>query len=295
MACVTITHQKHFSLMRLNSMDTKQVGSAVLVGTILSFLALLAGRSSAASGFPSVDLASAQVHQSLDSGHSQAAAKRLSASQTTGQTASGETWVAQSFPVVPVVPASGSTVAGIVAETGCRQTNATTGLYAQPSLDSSSRAILSSGQTVRLELLGTGTGWARVTAPATGWVESRYLSPPTACTGLGAALPAQIGAPVAPGQLAPATPQPVPTVTVVCEVLPTEGLVVRSEPTINPSTALYTIPKGVHQFQFTNDHLTSHSNNGLERHWAYITAPYPGWISLGAVGGSFNLGGKECG
>ncbi|MFM7427560.1 MAG: hypothetical protein ACKO7W_21610 [Elainella sp.] len=266
-------------------MDTKQVGSAVLAGSILGLLGLLSGRSSAVALSPSalslVDSAPAQVHQSLGFSHSPGTTERLPAGL-----------IAQAAQPNPV-PA---------AETGCRQTNATTGLYAQPSLDSSSRAILSSGQTVRLELLGTGTGWARVIAPATGWVESRYLSPPTVCTGLGTALPAaQIiapGMPLASGASTPlpaAAPQTVPTVLAVCEVLPTEGLVVRSEPTISPGTALYTIPKGVHQFQFTNDHLTSHSNNGTARHWAYITAPYPGWISLGAVGGSFNLGGKECG
>ncbi len=265
-------------------MDTKPVGSAVLAGTILSLLAVLAGRSSAASLAPSVslhspvDLAPAQVHQSLSSSRQQTADR---------SGAQPATQIAQYLPVAPAAPASS-------AETGCRQTNATTGLYTQPSLDSSSRAILSSGQTVRLELLGTGTGWARITAPATGWVESRYLTPPTACTGLGTALPAaQVVAPVSSPQAA--QPQAGPTVTAVCEVLPTEGLVVRSEPAINPGTALYTIPKGVHQFQFTSDHITSHSTNGVERHWTYITAPYPGWISLGAVGGSFNLSGKECG
>lgn len=279
-------------------MDTKQVGSAVLAGSILGLLALLAGGGSAVALSssvrlsPSIHSASAQVHQSLGSPDSLGLAEPSPAGLTGTQVAQ----IAQYRPV-PTAPAP--------AETGCRQTNATTGLYAQPSLDSSSRAILSSGQTVQLELLGTGTGWARVVAPATGWVESRYLSPPTACTGLSAALPAaQVIAPGLPAQPAPAptlpTAQPipsqtVPTVAAVCEVLPTEGLVVRSEPTITPGTALYTIPKGVHQFQFTTDHITSHSNNGVARHWAYITAPYPGWISLGAVGGSFNLGGKECG
>jgi hypothetical protein len=187
-------------------------------------------------------------------------------------------------------------------ETGCRQVNGTTGVYAQPSLDSSSRGILSTGQTVQLELIGTGTGWARITAPVVGWVEAKYLTPMTACTGITAApqavqSPQIIGTPArtAIGTGTGATTGTVTrTVTVMCEVLPSEGLVVRSEPTTTGNTALHTIPKGVHQFQFTNDHLRSHVGN-LERYWAYITAPYQGWISLGIVGGSFNLGGRECG
>jgi hypothetical protein len=176
-------------------------------------------------------------------------------------------------------------------ETGCRQVNVTTGVYAQPSLDSSSRSILSSGQTVQLELIGTGTGWARITAPVIGWIEAKYLTPMTACTGITATPQAIQPTQATPGTI---TGTAARTVTVMCEVLPNEGLVVRSEPTTTGNTALYTIPKGVHQFQFTNDHLRSHSGN-LQRYWAYITAPYQGWISLGIVGGSFNLGGRECG
>lgn len=189
-------------------------------------------------------------------------------------------------------------------ETGCRQTNATTGVYTQPSLDSTSRGILNSGQTVRLELVGTGTGWARITTPMIGWVEAKYLTPTSACTGLSP----QASSPASTVSVPPSTPQvsgvnsaaqpPAPTlaqtITVVCEVLPSEGLVVRSEPTTTGNTALYTIPKGVHQFQFTSNHLTSRLGT-QERQWAYIMAPYQGWISLGIVGGSFNLGGRECG
>ncbi len=80
----------------------------------------------------------------------------------------------------------------------------------------------------------------------------------------------------------------------MCEVLPSEGLVVRSQPSVSEGTALYTLPKGNYQFQFTNNHVTTRSGDS-ERYWAYITAPYAGWISLGATGGTFNLGGRECG
>lgn len=171
-------------------------------------------------------------------------------------------------------------------DTGCRQTNTSTGVYSQPNLDSASRGILQSGQTVRLELIGTGTGWARITEPVVGWVEAKYLTPAAACPGTAATS-------IAPTPTA-AQPNGTQTVTVICEVLPSEGLVVRSEPNIIPTTALHTIPKGTHQFQFTNQHTTTQVDN-VARRWSYITAPYPGWISLGIIGGSFNLGGRECG
>jgi hypothetical protein len=175
-------------------------------------------------------------------------------------------------------------------ETGCRQTQATTGVYTQPNLDSGSRGVLNNGQTVRLDLTGSGTGWARITEPLIGWVEARYLTP-AACAGLGYT-PALASPP--PASASTSAPIPTATVSAVCEVLPTEGLVVRSEPTISGNTVLHTIPKGRHQFQFTSNHLTTHSGN-QSRYWTYITAPYSGWISLGIVGGSFNLGGRECG
>ncbi|NJO78296.1 MAG: SH3 domain-containing protein [Cyanobacteria bacterium RM1_2_2] len=179
------------------------------------------------------------------------------------------------------------------AETGCRQSQVTTGVYTQPNLDSNSRGVLNSGQTVRLDLAGSSTGWARITEPLVGWVEAKYLTPVAACTGLGYS-PAATPAPAPAPSTSAIAPIATATVSAVCEVLPTEGLVVRSEPTISGNTVLHTIPKGRHQFQFTNNHLTTHSGN-QSRYWTYITAPYSGWISLGIVGGSFNLGGRECG
>lgn len=186
-------------------------------------------------------------------------------------------------------------------ETGCRQTNALTGIYVQPSLESSSRGVLPSGQTVRLEMTSSGTGWARVTEPLIGWVEAKYLMPTAACTGIGAIQPATAQyTPISPAMPSGSvnttvnTAAATSTTTVTCDVLPAEGLMVRSKPTVAGSTALQTIPKGTYQFQFTDDHVRSHSGS-VERHWAYITAPYQGWIAVGTVGGQFNLGGKSCG
>lgn len=198
-------------------------------------------------------------------------------------------------PIVPVQIAQYTAVPTPTAtETGCRQTNATTGIYSQPSLDSSSRGLLNLGQTVRLELIGTGTGWARITEPVIGWVEAKYLTPVSAC-----ASPGQASTPIAPTATTtqaamPNQPAVTKTVTALCEVLPSEGLVVRSQPSTTEGTPLYTLPKGSYQFQFTNHHVTTRSGN-LERYWSYIMAPYAGWISLGVTGSPFNLGGRECG
>jgi hypothetical protein len=179
----------------------------------------------------------------------------------------------------------------------CRRSNSTTGVYTQPSLDSASRGILTSGETVHLEVIGTGTGWARINQPLIGWVEAKYLTP-SACTGLAASLPAGQYA----GQSASSTPQsstslpPIQitkTVKVTCDVLPSEGLVVRKQPATT-GDVLYVIPTGSHSFEFTNNRLATPIGN-QERQWAYITAPYQGWISLGITGGSSNLGGRECG
>lgn len=198
------------------------------------------------------------------------------------------------YTAAPTVPATATT------ETGCRQTNAMTGIYSQPSLDSSSRGLLNQGQTVQLELVGTGTGWARITAPVIGWVEAKYLTPAAACTGLSPI--SQVGQPIGPATTPNSTtPASLPTqpvvaknVTVICEVLPIEGLVVRSQPSVTEGTPLYTLPKGSYQFQFTNHHVTTRSGDA-DRYWSYITAPYTGWISLGVTGGTLNLGGRECG
>lgn len=206
-----------------------------------------------------------------------------------------------SFAAAGMAQTAGVTTAvAPITETSCRQTNGLTGIYVQPSLESGSRGILASGQTVRLEMTSSGTGWARVTEPLIGWVEAKYLTPSAPCSSLTAApalapSPARPAAqPAAAANAAVTNAAVANTVTAVCDVLPSEGLVVRSEPTTTGNTALQTIPKGTYQFQFTSDHVRSHSGE-VERHWAYITAPYQGWIAVGTVGGQFNLGGKSCG
>lgn len=68
-----------------------------------------------------------------------------------------------------------------VSDVDCRQTNAVTGVYQQPDPVSVSQGVLAAGQNVRLEVVGTGTGWSRIREPIVGWVEARYLTPPTPC------------------------------------------------------------------------------------------------------------------
>jgi hypothetical protein len=68
-----------------------------------------------------------------------------------------------------------------IGDTNCRQTNTVAGVYQQPDPVSVSQGVLLAGQTVRLEVVGTGTGWSRIREPIVGWVEARYLTPPTPC------------------------------------------------------------------------------------------------------------------
>ena len=244
-------------------------------------------------------------------------------------------------------------------DAGCRQTNAVTGVYLQPDLTGASAGVLPAGETIRLQVLGTGTGWARISEPVVGWVEAKYLTPATPCAAPTAYrqinqapaanppitttpqaastsaptqrtfpqpanppvttarssvtvpdLPSsqqpvpqsqfpQPQAPVAARSTAPAIPSTnsatAPTVvTVTCDVLPVEGLVVRNQPDLATGTGLYTIPQGTHNFQFTGATRTIPSPEG-QRRWAYILAPYQGWISVGMLNGGTNLGGRTCG
>lgn len=198
---------------------------------------------------------------------------------------------------------------------GCRETNSITGVYEQPNLDSASRGVLSQYQAVRLEV--ANDGWARINYPVVGWVEARYLSPPISCNEL--PTEATLIAPTAPTSirdLAPSPtatpapqpfsrptpaesitapfPSPLPTFVAICQVVPTEGLVVRSQPLPTMDTALYTLPQGEHRLQFTGQTARAETPQGI-RTWLYITAPYEGWISPGFVGATSNLVGDRCG
>jgi hypothetical protein len=180
-------------------------------------------------------------------------------------------------------------------ELGCRRTNASTGVYAQPNLDSTSRGILNASQTIRLER--KGDGWARINQPFIGWVQSRYLSPAVSCeplTGSTIQSPPAVRISDAPPASPAASPQPATTVKATCEVIPEDGLVVRSEPLLENRTYLTRIPAGAHEFQFTRESRVTRTDLG-DRRWVYITAPAQGWISLGIEGRTANLGGRECG
>lgn len=185
-------------------------------------------------------------------------------------------------------------------ELGCRQTNVSTGVYVQPNLDSASQGMLLSAQTVRLE--SKGEGWARINQPLVGWVQSRYLTPAVSCDSLNGTTTIQNP----PGQQIIALPPEAPAlnppqnlanndpVKVTCNVLPTYGLIVRSEPAVEERFYLTTIASGTHEFQFTGDARVTQSEAG-DRRWVYITAPATGWITLGLAGAPTNLGGQDCG
>ena len=185
-------------------------------------------------------------------------------------------------------------------ELGCRQTTVSTGVYVQPNLDSASQGMLTPAQTVRLE--SRGEGWARINQPLIGWVQSRYLTPAVSCDPLNGsttiqnpperqitALPPEAPTPSSQPNLANRDP-----VKVTCDVLPADGLVVRSEPAMEGRTYLTTIAPGTHEFQFTRNAKVTQSEAG-DRRWVYITAPSTGWITLGLEGAPLNLGGPECG
>ena len=170
-------------------------------------------------------------------------------------------------------------------ELGCRQTNVSTGVYVQPNLDSASQGLLLSAQIVRLE--SKGEGWARINQPLIGWVQSRYLTPAVSCDPLNGTTiqnspDRQVIA--APPEAPAANSQPNlvsnASVKATCDVLPANGLVVRSEPTVEERTYLTTIAPGVHEFQFTPEVKVTRSEAG-DRRWVYITAPATGWITLG--------------
>jgi hypothetical protein len=141
-------------------------------------------------------------------------------------------------------------------ELGCRQTNISTGVYVQPNLNSAAQGVLNSAQTVRLE--SKGEGWARINQPLIGWVQSRYLTPAVSCDPLNGTTTIQNS----PGQQIMALPPEAPTsnpsqdltnsapIKVTCDVLPADGLAVRSQPTAE-GRYLTTIAPGTHEFQFT--------------------------------------------
>ncbi|WP_088890269.1 hypothetical protein [Leptolyngbya ohadii] len=278
-------------------------------------------------------------------------------------------------------------------DTTCRQTNAVTAIYQQPDTLSVSQGVLPPGRTVRLEVVGTGTGWSRIREPIVGWVEARYLTPPTPCPystlpqsnrplraaaadrssqgsnpapaiPVAQSSPALPSLPLAPSQpiasrapimtAAPSSfpspnlpprrsqvtvpplpavpfqpspqfqpfPQPVPLqnlasrnslaarptvppipaivaprpvqtertiVTVTCDVLPTEGLIVRQQPNLDsPGSAV--LAPGTYNFRFTGATETIG-----RRRLAYIVVPAQGWIQVLTQDRSSTLGGDRCG
>jgi hypothetical protein len=205
------------------------------------------------------------------------------------------------------VPRHGSLVQTVLAqssELGCRQTNVSTGVYVQPNLDSASQGMLSPAQTVRLE--SKGEGWARINQPLIGWVQSRYLTPAVSCDPLNGTTNGTSTIQNPPGRQIIGSPPEAPAlnpqqnlaesapIKAICDVLPADGLVVRSEPAVEGRTYLTTIAPGTHEFQFTRNARVTPSEAG-DRRWVYITAPSVGWITLGLEGAPANLGGQECG
>lgn len=202
----------------------------------------------------------------------------------------------------PALPPSGSDslIAGPMAQAsseaprGCRITRAQIGIYQEPNLNEAALGILTAEQTVTLGD-GSGSGWARITAPQTGWVQAKFLRGDrnTPCpAGMAPPSPSPVPAPVA----APVTEPMASSGGVsraVCQVKPEGGLILRDQPRLDNSRILGTIRPGNYTFQFTERRTTSPDPSG-DRLWVYITAPAKGWISTGFASGGSNLAGAGC-
>lgn len=184
-------------------------------------------------------------------------------------------------------------------DTNCRQTNNTTGVYQQPDLTRGAVNILPAGQTVRLGVVGAGTGWSNIVEPIVGWVESQYLTPPTPCT---SDVVTELSRPPFlrpdPSNASPTGPivaTPLPgssqsSGSLVCVVQNVGRLTVLSPtPSEPPLPNVFFSPGESVAFQFTGATRTI-SNNVF----AYIVAPYEGWIRVRDNSGTPSLSGNGC-
>lgn len=131
-------------------------------------------------------------------------------------------------------------------ETLCRQTNAVTAIYQQPDPVSVSQGVLPAGQTVRLEVVGTGTGWSRIRDPIAGWVEARYLTPPTPCTVAFSSPSSQTSATVPPSanpaSVAPINSAPIAARAPINTATPSSLPAAFPQPTLLPERSQVTVP-----------------------------------------------------
>ncbi|MBF2078752.1 MAG: hypothetical protein IGR76_09575 [Synechococcales cyanobacterium T60_A2020_003] len=196
----------------------------------------------------------------------------------------------------------------------CRRADVQIGIYQEPNATSPAVGVIGAGDYMRLGS-GSGGGWVRITAPAIGWVEAKYLlgNDSTPCPpSLRPATPtpepdvSEPGTPAFPPANQPSTSpppsaiveapdasEPLVTRVATCRVTPQSGLVVRSRPLILSITAIGTLPSGLQTIEFTDRTLTTETAEGT-RQWVYILSPQEGWISPGFVGDNSNLVGSGC-
>jgi hypothetical protein len=143
----------------------------------------------------------------------------------------------------------------------CRAANRKIDIFSQASVAPNSTTVrtLETNQTVTLAG-GGSNGWVPVSAPATGYVIARYLK---TC-----------------GTTPPPPPPPGSCRRVIA---PSEGLVIRAQPSSTASQV-----GGVALGELVRVTGQSSSEISTGRRWAEITAPSRGWISSGRPEGNLS-------
>jgi hypothetical protein len=150
-------------------------------------------------------------------------------------------------------------------DTGCRQTNATVGVYADAVEGTSPIALIESDTPVKLAITGNQTdlgGWVYITQPTTGWVRARFL---TDCSA---------EAEEAFSPVVRRSPQPVSSQPILTQPLVTQPGTISASPTNTPIRT--TIPRTGSQMngsQMNGSQMNGSQMNGSQTSGARITEP----------------------
>lgn len=158
-------------------------------------------------------------------------------------------------------------------------------------------AIRFTGETQTTQEGNLTRRWFRISSPTAGWISSGIVNGDSnlggrSCLRALERIVAAANSGSSSGTLTP-TPPTTPSlnpIAATCQVLSSDGLVVRSRPEVSSRTYLATIPPAQQNFRFTGETRIVEETNG-NRRWAKISAPNEGWITLGLEGGEPTLGG----
>lgn len=141
----------------------------------------------------------------------------------------------------------------------CRATTRTIDIFTEPSVGTSSDIVRTLEPNQRVTLAGEGSaGWIQVSSPASGYVIARYLK---SCS----------------------ETNPPPTTSTCRRVIaPSEGLIIRSQPT-SSSSQVGSVLVG------TTVKVTGASSvDSAGRTWVEISTPRSGWVSSGFPSGNLS-------